>query len=45
LYKLNKEHGKTVVVITHNMEVAKAADRILFIRDGRIEREERLRGV
>jgi len=45
LYRLNKEHGKTVVVITHNMEVAKAADRILFIRDGRIEREERLRGV
>lgn len=45
LYKLNKEHGKTVIVITHNVEVAKAADRILFIRDGRIEREERLRGV
>jgi len=45
LYRLNKEYGKTVVVITHNMEVAKAADRILFIRDGRIEREERLRGV
>ncbi|MEM4726558.1 MAG: ABC transporter ATP-binding protein, partial [Nitrososphaerales archaeon] len=45
LHRLNKEFGKTLVVITHNMDLAKTADRILFIRDGLIEKEERLRGL
>lgn len=38
--QLNSELGKTVLVITHNPEVAKRADRLIAIRDGRIEREE-----
>lgn len=32
--KLNKEHGRTIILITHEQEVAEHADRILFIRDG-----------
>ncbi|HLP86527.1 MAG TPA: ABC transporter ATP-binding protein [Candidatus Paceibacterota bacterium] len=32
--KLNKEYGRTVVLITHEQDVAEHADRILFIRDG-----------
>jgi putative ABC transport system ATP-binding protein len=40
LHTLNKTVGKTVVVITHNMEVANEADRIIYIRDGRVERDE-----
>ncbi len=32
--KLNKEYGRTIVLITHEQEVAEYADRILFIRDG-----------
>jgi putative ABC transport system ATP-binding protein len=32
--------GHTVIVVTHNMEVAREADRIIFIRDGKIEKEE-----
>jgi putative ABC transport system ATP-binding protein len=32
--KLNKEYGRTIVLITHEQEVAEHADRILFIRDG-----------
>ncbi|MCS7129379.1 MAG: ABC transporter ATP-binding protein [Candidatus Caldarchaeum sp.] len=32
--------GNTVIVVTHNMEVARAADRIIYIRDGKIEKEE-----
>jgi len=38
--QLNSEFGKTVVIITHNPEVAKNAKRIIAIRDGQIEREE-----
>jgi putative ABC transport system ATP-binding protein len=38
--QLNFEFGKTVVIITHNPEVAKRAKRLIAIRDGQIEREE-----
>ena len=34
LQKLNKEMGKTVVMVTHNLELAQKGDRILFIDDG-----------
>lgn len=32
--KLNKELGRTIVLITHEQEIAEHADRILFIKDG-----------
>jgi len=38
--QLNAEFGKTVVVITHNPEVARRAEKLIAIRDGQIEREE-----
>lgn len=37
--KLNKEEGMTVVMITHFMEEAALADRIIVMRDGRIAGE------
>jgi putative ABC transport system ATP-binding protein len=40
--QLRDEFGKTVVIITHNPEVARRAKRIISIRDGQIEREETL---
>ena len=40
--QLNVEFEKTVVIITHNPEVAGRAKRLISIRDGQIEREELL---
>ena len=36
LRKTNKEYKQTIIMITHNMEIAKIADRIIEIEDGHI---------
>ena len=36
LKKSNKEYNQTIIMITHNMDIAKCADRILRIEDGKI---------
>lgn len=36
LKKTNKEYKQTIIMITHNLEIAKLADRIIQIEDGRI---------
>ena len=44
LLNVNREAGKTVIVVTHNMELAAMTDKIFRIRDGRIEGVEVLHG-
>lgn len=39
LRKTNKEYKQTIIMITHNMEIAKMADRIIEIEDGHIVKE------
>lgn len=39
LKKSNKELKQTIIMITHNPEIAKIADRVIKIEDGRIVRE------
>lgn len=39
LKKSNRDYKQTIVMITHNMEIAKIADRIIKIEDGKIIKE------
>jgi len=36
LRAFNREHGQTIVLVTHDAEVGEACDRIIRMRDGRI---------
>ncbi|MDP7975981.1 MAG: ABC transporter ATP-binding protein [Thermoprotei archaeon] len=42
LKAVNREAGRSIVMVTHNMELAKMTHRIIHIRDGLIESDERL---
>ena len=41
LYDLGRKDGTTTLVITHNQAIARAADRVIRIRSGQIESDER----
>ena len=40
LKEFNRAFGKTIVVITHNIAIAEIADRVFYLRDGKIEKIE-----
>ncbi len=44
LKESNRKYGQTLIVITHDENIALQAGRILAIEDGKIKRDERLRG-
>lgn len=37
---LNKSEGKTFIIVTHNTPVGKIADRVIYLHDGEIAKEE-----
>jgi len=39
-HKLHSQ-GNTIIIVTHDKEIAQMAQRIIFVKDGKIEREER----
>jgi putative ABC transport system ATP-binding protein len=41
LTELNREEGHTIVIVTHDPGAASIAGRVVFLRDGRVDREER----
>ena len=43
LRRMVDEYGQTMIVVTHDARVAAEADRVVFLRDGEIVRDERQR--
>jgi putative ABC transport system ATP-binding protein len=43
LFQKIHSQGNTIIMVTHDSDIAQQAQRIIFIRDGKIEREERRR--
>ena len=41
-FKKLHEQGRTIVLITHEHDIAKNAKRIISLRDGQIEKDEKL---
>ena len=42
LKMLSNQYDRTIVMVTHNPELAMKTDRIIYLKDGEIEREERI---
>lgn len=40
LQKFNREQRRTVIIITHNAAIRNMADRVIYIKDGRVDRVE-----
>jgi macrolide transport system ATP-binding/permease protein len=41
LQSLNREHGVTIIVVTHEQDIAGYADRVITMRDGQVISDER----
>ena len=42
LHDACKEHGKTVVVVTHNSALKEMADKVVYIKNGKVTKTERV---
>ena len=40
-FTINKQRGTTIVVVTHNLALAQSMPRVVTLKDGRVEKDER----
>ncbi len=40
-FDINQRHGTTVVIVTHNLELARSMPRVVTLKDGRVHADER----
>ncbi len=40
LLKIKEENNTTIIIVTHNLDIAKPADHQIFIQDGKIKEEK-----
>ncbi|OGW79647.1 MAG: macrolide ABC transporter ATP-binding protein [Omnitrophica bacterium RIFCSPLOWO2_12_FULL_44_17] len=43
IFKTLHKEGRTILVVTHDINIARSAERIIYLKDGRVEKEEVLR--
>lgn len=43
IFKSLHNQGRTIVVVTHDLGVARQAERIIFLKDGKVDKEETLK--
>ena len=41
--KLNKELKRTIILITHEQEIAEYANRIIFLKDGKLVEDRKIK--
>jgi lipoprotein-releasing system ATP-binding protein len=40
-FTINKQRGTTIVVVTHNLALARNMPRVVTLKDGKVEKDER----
>ena len=43
LFRRLHEQGNTIVLVTHEHDIAVHANRVIYIRDGKVEKDEQVR--
>jgi len=43
IFKTLHKEGRTIIVVTHDINIARSAGRIIYLKDGKVEKEEVLR--
>jgi lipoprotein-releasing system ATP-binding protein len=43
-FRINEQRGTTIIVVTHNMSLAQSMPRVVTLKDGRVEKDDRTSG-
>jgi len=43
IFKTLHKEGRTILVVTHDINIARSAERIIYLKDGKVEKEEVVR--